>query len=152
MYFWLSVSRETTVSVMTITWHCVPDFERFFFSASPLFWIRCKLLHFVTSNDVMSPVNRTVNQQFNPFPYSFFSDRNKWQIISLPARLYVVVRTRFLKHRSSETFLFCCVGYIVDYEIIQNAIGRLKAKLNENRGFIILKEKKTVEVIYCSMK
>ena len=40
---------------------------------------------------------------------------------------------------------------MLDYEIIEEAISRLKANLNRNRSLIIRK-KNTIEVIYCSMQ
>jgi len=103
----------------------------------------------------MSPVVQWINCSI-PFSLrfsSFFSDRKKWQVISLPAWLCIVVRARFLKHRSSETFLFfCCFCYIVDYEIIWEAISRLKANLNKNRSSIICKENSRSDLLFYEMK
>jgi hypothetical protein len=59
------------------------------------------------------------------------------------------VRVAFLKPRSSETFLFC---YIVDYEIIGEAISRLKANLNKNRSSIIRKENSRSDLLFYEMK
>lgn len=146
LYFRLSVSRESTVSIMYEFWRSLDilspilNVSFLFLLASPLcvFWIECKLLHFTTSNDVMSlaSVDQSSSESILRFLsiFCFFSYSTlieKWFIISLPSPLYTIIHalnSSSIGQAKHFLFFLCYCGYnIVAYEIVQNAIYRLKS-------------------------
>jgi hypothetical protein len=137
---------------MTITWHSVPDSERFF-SASLLFWIGCKLLHFASSNDVMSPVIQWINCSILFYTlFSFFLTEKLISYFITGSIVYSCACYILKTSVKRDISFFCYVCYIVDYEIIEEAISRLKANLNKNRSSIIRKENSRSDLLFYEMK